>query len=111
MMTEGSLGSRIRERRKEIGMTQEELASMLYIQKSTICGYEHGQHIYDDRLSQLAKALMTTPNQLLGFKGTDSFAENAAVLLKEIKDEVMQHMMLAQIEAVVKAARSIQSDK
>ena len=51
-----NLGARIRECRKEIGYSQETLAAMLYMKKTTICKYEKDLHdIPSSVLVELAK--------------------------------------------------------
>ena len=39
-----TIGSRIRAARKEMGYSQEELAALLYMKKTTICKYEKDLH-------------------------------------------------------------------
>lgn len=58
------IGSRIRSRREEIGMTQEELGSRLSLNKSTIQRYESGevQKIKLPILHALARALDADPD-------------------------------------------------
>lgn len=70
--------ARIRMRRAELGMTQEELSELSGISMPTICIYEGGSDGLRggfvpgaDRLCALAHALRTTPNYLVGWKGPD----------------------------------------
>lgn len=52
--------------RKEMGCSQETLAAMLYMKKTTICRYEKDERdIPVSVIVELAKALQTTPNDLL----------------------------------------------
>ena len=62
-------GERIRIRRKELGLTLEELAQMTGTIKTTIYKYEHGKvdQIPPARMEALAKALRTTPAWLSGW--------------------------------------------
>ena len=64
-----SIGSRIRKRRKELGLTQTELANRLKTTKQTIYKYENEivTNLPSDRIEQLAKALDTTPQFLMGW--------------------------------------------
>ena len=64
-----SIGSRIRKRRKELGLTQTELANRLHTTKQTIYKYENEivTNLPSDRIEQLAKALDTTPQFLMGW--------------------------------------------
>lgn len=51
-----TVGARIRECRKEMGYSQEALAAMLYMKKTTICKYEKNLHdIPSSVLVELAK--------------------------------------------------------
>lgn len=63
---ENTIGSRIRECRKAMGYSQEQLAEVLYMKKNTICKYEKNEHdIPASNIIAQAKALNTTPNHLL----------------------------------------------
>jgi len=64
-----SIGSKVKERRKELGLTQEELANRLKTTKQTIYKYENEivTNLPSDRIEQLAKALDTTPQYLMGW--------------------------------------------
>ncbi len=64
-----TVGERIKERRKEINMSADELAVVLRVSRSTVFRYENGSieklpvHILDT----IAKALHTTPEYLMGW--------------------------------------------
>lgn len=62
-------GERIKNRRKEIGMTAEDLALELGVSRSTIYRYESGfiEKLPLDFLEPLAEALHTTPSYLMGW--------------------------------------------
>ena len=62
------IGKRIREKRKEIGISQEELATRLGLKsKSTICKIERGEdNLQTTTIRQYAEALGTTPGYLMG---------------------------------------------
>lgn len=62
-------GERIRARRKELGLTLEAVAAATDTSKQTIQRYENGviENIPDARLEAIAKALATTPAQLMGW--------------------------------------------
>lgn len=61
-------GRRMRARRALLGMSQDELAGETRIPQEHISRYERGafQSINLIRLVDIAKALQTTPNELLG---------------------------------------------
>ncbi len=64
------IGQNIATRRKELGMTQEELAQKMgYKSKSTINKIELGKNdIPQSKISMFAKVLETTPGQLMGWE-------------------------------------------
>lgn len=97
---ETTLGQRIRAQRIRMGMTQEELAELLYMKKSTISYYENDKkEMRASGLADLAKVLRTTPDYLLGFE-KDPFVTEAMRLLQVIEDEQVKSVLLAQIKAV-----------
>lgn len=58
----------IRERRKALGMTQQELAEKIgYMDRSMVAKIENGTvDISQSKIVQIAKALETTPSDLMG---------------------------------------------
>ena len=99
-LKEETLGQRIRAQRIRMGMTQEELAELLYMKKSTISYYENDKkEMRASGLADLAKVLHTTPDYLLGFE-KDPFVTEAMRLLQGIEDEQVKSVLLAQIKAV-----------
>ncbi|MBR5795383.1 MAG: helix-turn-helix transcriptional regulator [Erysipelotrichaceae bacterium] len=69
-----SVGSRIKQRRESLGMTQEELAQKVgYTNRTTITKIEKGVNdIIQSKLWEFANALRTTPGYLLGYDEPDS---------------------------------------
>ena len=67
-MSDTDLSSRIRQRREQLGLSQEELAARMgYRSKSSITKLEKGiNDIPQSKLEELAAALETTPAYLLG---------------------------------------------
>ena len=67
-MSDTDLSSRIRQRREQLGLSQEELAARMgYRSKSSITKLEKGVNdIPQAKLEELAAALETTPAYLLG---------------------------------------------
>lgn len=99
-LKEDTMGQRIKAQRIRLGMTQEELAEILYLKKSTISYYENDKkEMKASSLSELARALHTTPDYLLGFE-MDPFETEVFSLLQNITDEKVKTMLLAQIKAV-----------
>lgn len=64
-----TVGERIRNRRIELGLTQEELAHKLgYKSKASINKIELGiQDLPQKKIAEVAKALETTPSELMGW--------------------------------------------
>ena len=68
------IGKRIKEKRIELGITQEDLASKLgYKSKTTIAKIENGTNdITQSRVVDFANALNTTPAYLMGWEDSES---------------------------------------
>nr|WP_297703741.1 helix-turn-helix transcriptional regulator [uncultured Butyrivibrio sp.] len=83
-----TVGERIKKRRLELGLTQEELAKRLGYGKSAVCRLEKSaNNITTDRISKCATALETTPAYLMGWTDLEgneipcSYIENDEELL------------------------------
>ena len=89
-----TIGSRIRVARKEMGYTQEELAALLYMKKTTICKYEKDLHdIPSSVIIQLARILHTSPNYiLLGEVKEEGWMEEMYELMENIKLPEMRRL-------------------
>lgn len=84
----GRIGYLIRQRRYEMGLSQEKLAEMVYVNRGAISLYELGKRsISTEILKDLCLALSLDSNELLGIKKTDA-KEELLFLLKGIKDEM-----------------------
>lgn len=66
-----TIGERIKARRDELGMSQEELAHKIgYKSKTSINKIELGiQELRQSKIKQIADALQTTPAYIMGWKG------------------------------------------
>lgn len=97
-----TIGARIRACRKEMGYSQETLAAMLYMKKTTICRYEKDEHdIPSSVIVELAKALHTTPNYLLmGESDDDSWVEDMLQILERITDPAMRKLAMQQLKCI-----------
>ena len=102
-VNEETLGQRIKAARIRKGYTQEQLAEVMCIPKSTISAYENDNvDIKGSVLVELSEHLDTTPNYLLGVeKKEDDFAAEMKSLLHQIKDEKIKKILLTQISAIV----------
>lgn len=86
-------------------MTQEQLAEIMCIPKSTISAYENDKvDIKGSVLTELSGVLSTTPNYLLGVVEDDPIIEAVSSILKRIKDDKIKLLLYAQIEAAEKMA-------
>ncbi len=67
-------GERIKKRRKELGLSADDLAERLGISRSTVYRYESGfiEKLPMDFLEPLSKALQTTPAYIMGWKKEDN---------------------------------------
>lgn len=79
-----NIGMRIKNRRKEIGMSAEKLAEIMNVSPTTIYRYESNfiSNMGLDKLELLANALKTTPAFLMGWddKQIDALKEQQAEL-------------------------------
>lgn len=85
-----TIGNNILQKRKELGMTQEELAKRLgYKSKSTINKIEMGiNDVPQSKIVKFAEVLCTTPAYLMGWK-ENTEKENPSDALKLTEGEMM----------------------
>ena len=69
-----TIGQRIKERRKELGLSQEELANRLGNKsRASVCTVERDKEdLTTTRIRQYAEALETTPAHLMGWDRVDN---------------------------------------
>lgn len=69
-----TIGQRIKARRKELGMSQEELASAIgYTSKTTVNKIEKDvNQLRQNKIKDIALALRTTPEYIMGWDEDDS---------------------------------------
>lgn len=81
-------GQRIKERRKQLEMSADDIAIKLGVSRSTVFRYENGriEKVPANVLEKLAEILKTTPSYLMGWQEDDN-AFNHLNLLKESIDE------------------------
>lgn len=74
------LGNRIKDRRKDLKMTQTELGELVKVNKQTICRWEKGQvnRLTTAKISELGDALRCSPLWLMGM--TDETDYTVAVM-------------------------------
>lgn len=91
-----NIGQRIKQRRKELRMSADELGARLGKDRSTIYRYEKGEieNLPLDILEPIAKALYTTPQYLMGWetvqKKNDTLSD---IILKVREDDDLLSMM------------------
>lgn len=103
------IGSRIRAKREELGMTQEQLANKLgYKSKSSITKIESGDRdLRQKKIKTIADALSTTPDYLMGWS-TDSTSTHSrlehslGVISLSLDDE--------QLEKLIKFAEALKNE-
>lgn len=82
------VGERIKSRRKEIGLSAEEVAKELGVSPATVYQYESNDimNMRIDKLEPIAKALRTTPAYLMGWE--DDKKENPPAESQRILESV-----------------------
>lgn len=94
-----SIGDRIRIRRQELGMTQEELAKKLgYASRVSVNKIElNGRNLTQTKIKLLADILETTPAYIMGWDDTEikieTDADVLADLAKDLSSEKMQQLI------------------
>jgi transcriptional regulator with XRE-family HTH domain len=83
------IGLRIKERRKELKMSADELGRRLGKDRSTIYRYEKGdiENLPLDILEPIAKALQTTPQYLLGWEKVQKKADSITEAVLRMKSD------------------------
>ena len=88
------IGERIKRRREELGMTQDELAHAVgYKWRSSINKIEvNAQHLPQRKIEEIARALKTTPSYIMGWEDEDVAA------LTAFQEDAMQRFLLLNYE-------------
>ncbi|MEZ3435685.1 MAG: helix-turn-helix domain-containing protein [Lachnospiraceae bacterium] len=83
------IGARIKQRRLEIGMSVEELASALGKNRATVYRYENGdiENMPTPILEPIAQILNTTPAYLMGYE--DNLEGSADFITELLKDKLL----------------------
>jgi transcriptional regulator with XRE-family HTH domain len=77
------IGQRIKKRREELNMTQEELAKKLgYANRSSVNKVENARELSMKKINLYAKALETTVPYLMGWEDNANIEENAEIDIK-----------------------------
>lgn len=72
------IGEKIKQRRLELGLTLEEVGSMVGVSKSTVMKWETGyiENMKRDKIALLAKALRKSPLWVMGIEDLDNAVES-----------------------------------
>lgn len=84
------IGDRIRYRREQLNLTQEELAHLIgYKSKTSINKIElNVQQLKQSKIKAIAKALQTTPAFILGWEGLDDREKLRDKLLEDLFNKI-----------------------
>ncbi|MBO7697020.1 MAG: helix-turn-helix transcriptional regulator [Methanobrevibacter sp.] len=76
-------GQRIKQRREELNIGQTELAQKVHISKQTLYKYENDivSNIPSNRLEEIAAALDTTPDFLMGWQDVQIIHDDNVIIL------------------------------
>lgn len=90
-----SVGKNIKNRRKELDLTQEDIARRIGVSKQTVQKYESGviANVPSDKIEMVAEILKTTPAKLMGWEDTDRY------LSPTITDDVVVFPVIGEIAA------------
>lgn len=107
-----TIGIKIKQRREELGLTQEELAKMVgYKSKSSINKIEMGiNDITQSKVVEFAAALKTTPAYIMGWEETP-ISESDFILTAFEKELLIEYRNADELsKAMVRRALSITKD-
>lgn len=96
------IGDRIKQRRKLLGMTVDELAEKLQKNRATIYRYESSEieKLPTTVLEPLAVALKTTPSYLMGWEDENPAEENQQEHRPEISDDDIKFALWGGAEGI-----------
>jgi transcriptional regulator with XRE-family HTH domain len=85
-----NIGHRIKERRKELKISADDLGRKLGKDRSTIYRYEKGdiENLPLDILEPIASALLTTPQFLMGWENQDEETDNINIKKQSTESEL-----------------------
>ena len=102
-LAENTLGQRIKAQRIKMGYTQEQLAEIMCVPKSTISAYENDKvDIKGSIITELSGILHTTPDYLLGYMDEDALNNKEVIdIFQKITDPMIKEMLLKQMRALI----------
>jgi len=100
-----TVGDRIRLRRIELGMTQEELAKKCgYATRATVCAVEsRGDAISTKTVAKFAKVLGVSESYLLGWE--ENYSKINTDLVAEVIDDVEMRDLITEISTLSKESK------
>lgn len=100
-LAENTLGQRIKAQRIRMGYTQEQLAEIMCVPKTTLSAYENDKvDIKSSVITELSEILDTDPNYLLGVE-QDLYIIEMTELLKNLDNEVVREILMKQVKALI----------
>lgn len=97
-----TVSKRIRERRKELGLSAEDVAQLIGVSPSTVYRYESSEieNMGIDKLEPIAKALRTTSAYLMGWETNanshlSDFLQQIDRISHDMTDEEKRQLLLA----------------
>lgn len=97
-----TVSTRIRERRKQLGLSAEDVAALIGVSPSTVYRYESSEieNMGIDKLEPIAKALQTTSAFLMGWAESpamprNEFQQKMDALSQDMTDEEKRQLLLA----------------
>ena len=105
------VGERIKSRRKEIGLSAEQVAKELGVSPATVYRYESNDimNMRIDKLEPIAKALRTTPAYLMGWE--DDKKENPPAESQRILESVNSSENIDLLLHIIKNEASLSREK
>ena len=104
---ESTVGMRIRECRVNLGITQEDMASMLCTKKSTVSAYELGKiDVKVGILEEMAPILKTTVSYLAGGAayGFSSEVIQIAMMLERMQNKELRRVAMEQVKLLAEVS-------
>ena len=98
-----NLGDRIKNRRKELGMTVDDLAKIVGKSRATIYRYENGaiEKLPTDVLVPFADALDTTPDYLMGWTEDSKRDRFHLTFHRKTIDSAIEKAAIEEIERII----------
>lgn len=82
------IGKRIKSRRKQLGLTQKQVADLMNLSEGSISRYESGkiEHATTTVLNRFSSILKVEPAWLIGFKAESDFEHRIKSIIKDYQD-------------------------